>query len=324
MPVTAIESDPENLTMSVVADFPVPLTRLWDAYSDPRQLESFWGPPTYPATFVRHDFAPGGRSEYVMTGPEGDAHRGYWEWVSVDPLQSFEVRDGFSNADGANNDGMPSMHMLFTFASTDAGSRVTTVTTFNSLEEMEQLVKMGMEEGTREAMGQMDAVLADLATFASSQPTAAQVLNDTQVRVSRVIRGSQEQVWQAFHEPELLQRWLLGPDGWSMPVCEVALGVGDHFKYEWRNDETGDGFGMTGELLESIAPTREVFTEQMVGEPYPPTMNELTLTPLDDGTLVTYIITYASTEARDATLASGMVGGMETSFERMEESVIGR
>ena len=76
MPITSVTKDPENLTMTVVADFSVPLRRLWDAYVDPRQLEKFWGPPQSPATFTRHDAFPGGVSTYAMTGPDGvDARR---------------------------------------------------------------------------------------------------------------------------------------------------------------------------------------------------------------------------------------------------------
>ena len=90
------------------------------------------------------------------------------------------------------------------------------------MEDLDQLIAMGMEQGMREAMGQMDAVLADLATFAAGRAVEAQILSDTQVRVSRVIRGTVEQVWRAHHEAALMQRWLLGPDGWTMPVCEVA------------------------------------------------------------------------------------------------------
>src|SRR4051794_15748451 len=83
MPITSVTKDPENLTMTVVADFPVPLRRLWDAYVDPRQLEKFWGPPQFPAIFTRHDAFPGGVSTYVMTGPDGSTHGGYWEWSEV-------------------------------------------------------------------------------------------------------------------------------------------------------------------------------------------------------------------------------------------------
>jgi len=72
MPITSVEKDLDRLTITIVADFAAPLARVWDAYADPRQIERFWGPPCYPATFLRHDAAPGGRSIYKMTGPTGD------------------------------------------------------------------------------------------------------------------------------------------------------------------------------------------------------------------------------------------------------------
>lgn len=226
MPITSIDKDAEALTLTVVADFPVPLRRLWDAYADPRQLEKFWGPPGWPATFTRHDMAAGGRSEYYMTGPDGEKGGGYWEFVEVDAPHRFVVDDGFANPDGTANTDMPSMRVEFAFSETDGGSRLTTTTWFRSADELEQLLGMGMEGGLTAAMGQIDAVVADLASFASGRGTEAQLLDDTRVRVGRVIRGTAEQVWRAHHDPALLQRWLLGPDGWTMPVCEVATRVG--------------------------------------------------------------------------------------------------
>jgi uncharacterized protein YndB with AHSA1/START domain len=71
VPITSVTKDAAKLTLTVVAEFPVSQQRLWDAYADPRQLERFWGPPDFPATFTRHDMKVGGRSEYFMTGPEG-------------------------------------------------------------------------------------------------------------------------------------------------------------------------------------------------------------------------------------------------------------
>jgi uncharacterized protein YndB with AHSA1/START domain len=323
MPVTSVTKDTEALTMTVVADFPVPLKRLWNAYADPRQIERFWGPPTYPATFTRHDMFPGGRSLYCMTGPENDVSCGYWEFLSVTPLESFEVLDGFALPSGMPNLDMPSMRIIFTFAETANGSRVTTTTYFNSFDELQKLIEMGMEEGMQAAMGQMDAVLADLATFASGAATEAQILNDTQVRVSRVIRGTVEQVWQAHHDADLLRRWLLGPDGWTMPVCEVATAVGDTYRYEWATVDGTERFGFTGDLLESSPPNRAVTSERMIGMDGPGNTNEMTLTPVDGGTLLSIVITYPSAEVRDIILATGMVGGMETSYARLEAEVLG-
>src|SRR3954470_2507635 len=186
MPITSVIRDTEDLTLTVVADFSAPVQRLWEAYVDPRQLERFWGPPTYPATFTRHDAALGGRSAYTITGPEGDSHGGYWEWLSVDPQKGFEVRDGFATPEGEPNNELPSMRMRFVFEETDDGSRVTTTSHFDSLAALEKMLEMGVEEGLREAMGQMDAVLADLTSFAAGDATTTQILSDTQVRISRV------------------------------------------------------------------------------------------------------------------------------------------
>ncbi len=164
MPIVEIRKDPQTLTLTVVAQFAAPVTRVWAAYADPRQLERFWGPPTWPAKFERHDFAVGGRSEYYMTGPNGERAGGYFEFLSVDEPHSFEVLDGFLGPDGKPAEGMPTMTIRFTFEPHDGGTRTTTVATFPSVEAMEQLSQMGMEEGMRAAMGQIDAVLADSAS----------------------------------------------------------------------------------------------------------------------------------------------------------------
>jgi len=322
MPVIDVIQDPEALSLTIIAEFAAPVRRVWDAYLDPRQLERFWGPPTYPATFTRHDGFPGGRSAYYMTGPEGDQHGGYWDWVTVREGQSFEVADGFADLEGTPDPSMPPGRMEVRFEAIPAGTRVTVTNRFESLEALEQQLAMGMLEGMREAMGQIDETLADLRAFAADRATEAQLLSDTRVRVARVIRGSVEDLWRAHHDAELMRRWLLGPDGWEMPVCEIATEVGETYRYEWARPDGSDRFGFTGELLESAAPHRAVTTEAMIGMDGPGTVNEMTLTPVAGGTLLSTVITYPSRELRDQILATGMVGGMETSYTRLE-SVLG-
>jgi uncharacterized protein YndB with AHSA1/START domain len=156
MPLTSVTKDPAQLTLTVVADFPVAQQRLWDAYADPRQLERFWGPPAWPATFTRHDFKVGGRAEYFMTGPNGEKWSGSWKFTAVNPISSFEAYDGEDNADDPNGPAS----MTFTFAPTPSGSRMTCVTRFLSIEAMEQSAAP-MEQGLRAAMPQLDAVLAE-------------------------------------------------------------------------------------------------------------------------------------------------------------------
>ncbi len=156
VPLTSITKDPQNLTLTVVGDYPVPQQRLWDAFADPRQLERFWGPPAFPATFTRHDFKVGGRAEYYLTLPEGNKWSGAWKFTAVDPIDSFEAHDGEENADDPN---MPAS-MKFAFETTGTGSRLTIVTRFSSVEAMEQTIP-GMEEGLRAAMPQLDALMAE-------------------------------------------------------------------------------------------------------------------------------------------------------------------
>lgn len=328
MPITAVTTDVEALTLTVIADFTVPVRRLWDAYADPRQIEKFWGPPEYPAEFLRHDFAPGGRSSFVMTGPGGDRSCGYWEWLAVEEPHRFEVLDGFANDDGTPNTEMPNMRMVLEFAETALGSRLTTTTYFNSLKELEQLKGIGMEEGLRAAMGQIDAVVEDLASFADGRATEVQLLGETRARVSRVIRGTPDEIWRAHTEPDLLRRWQLGPDGWSMPVCEFDAEPGQALRTEWQEDSTGNRFGFAGVVVEAARPRRLVTTERLIspddpdGKTSPETLNEMTLTPTTGGTLLAYVITYSDSDTREAVLATGMADGMESSYVRLENEVL--
>ena len=322
MPITSVESDAKAMTLTVIADYPVPVERLWDAYADPRQIEKFWGPEQWPAQFTRHDMAVGGESHYAMTGPDGTKSRGWFHFLKVEPFKLIEVEDGFSHEDGRRNEEMPTMRMVFNFEKTKEGSRFRSVTYFPSVETMEQLVKMGMMEGMRSAMGQIDAVLADLASFAASRPTESEILSDTEVRISRIIRGSVGDVWRAHNDADLMKRWMLGPPGWTMPVCNVAKNVGDSYRYEWAAEDGSQRFGFEGELLESIPPNKAVTTERMIGMEGPGTTNVLTLTPVDGGTLMTLVVTYPSAEVRDMVLGTGMVGGMEQSYARLESEVL--
>ncbi len=323
MPITEVVSNAQTLTLTVVAEYPVPVERLWDAYADPRQLERFWGPVEWPATFTRHDMAVGGESHYYMTGPDGTKAGGYFRFTAVEPHRRIELVDGFTASDGTPNPDMPTMTMTFTFEPTSAGSRFRNVTQFPSVDAMEKVVAMGMEEGMRSAMSQIDAVVADLKSFAADHATEAQLLDDTTARVSRIIRGTVEQVWRAHREPALMQRWLLGPDGWTMPVCNVATKVGDHYRYEWeKTDGTQPRFGFEGTLLESSAPYRAVTSERMMDTPGPEVRNELTLVSVEGGTLLTIVMTYPNKEMRDMILGTGMVGGMEQSYVRLEREVL--
>lgn len=159
--ITDIEKDLDALTMSVTAEFDATPERVWQLWSDPRQLERWWGPPSYPATVLEHDLSENGRVNYLMTGPEGDTHRGWWRILSVDPPKALEFEDGFADDAGEPQPHMPTTIMRLDIDEIGAGrTRVVIVSRFPSREALDQLIGMGMEEGLREAMGQMDAIVA--------------------------------------------------------------------------------------------------------------------------------------------------------------------
>jgi uncharacterized protein YndB with AHSA1/START domain len=160
MTLIDITKDTEALTITVRTRFAAPVDRVWQLWADPRQLERWWGPPTYPATFHRLDLRPGGSARYSMTGPEGDQHHGWWQVITVDAPHHFEVIDGFGDDTGTPiTDGLTT-EMHVTLSEVDGGTDMTMHSTFPSLEVMEQMVDMGMEEGLKEALGQIDALLA--------------------------------------------------------------------------------------------------------------------------------------------------------------------
>lgn len=161
MTVTRVDKDFDNLTLTLVADFAAPVDRVWQLWADPRRLERWWGPPTWPATFVDHDLAPGGSVTYYMTGPDGEKARGWWQITSVTPPTSLEFVDGFADDAGQPAADMPTTTVRMQLAEHDGGTRMELSSAFDSREQMDQLVAMGMVEGLQGAIGQMDALLAE-------------------------------------------------------------------------------------------------------------------------------------------------------------------
>ncbi|MGO4490178.1 SRPBCC family protein [Microbacterium sp. 2RAF4] len=323
MPVTDVITDADNLTMTVVADFAAPIERVWSAYSDPRQLERFWGPPGWPATFTAWDHTVGGRAQYSMNGPRGEKSSGSWEFISIDAPNAFEVIDSFVDENGTPLDGFPAQRMAFAFESTADGTRMTTTSHFDSVDALEQVVEMGQVEGIKMAMAQLDAVLQDLRDYAQGKGTRLELLDDTHVRITRLVDGPRELVWRAHFEPELIRKWMLGPDGWEMTECVAATEVGQSYRNAWApvGDTEGQPFGFEGEALLIDAPRRAVTTERMQGMPTE-TLNDLNLYEEDGATLVTLLIEYPDKETRDMILATGMVDGMESSFARLERELL--
>lgn len=326
MPVTDVITDEKNLTLTVIADFAHPVSRVWNAYTDPRQLERFWGPPTRWSHSVKVAGKVGGRALYHMNGPAGEKSYARWDFVSIEPERSFTVDDCFADESGEPAPGMPVMRMRFAFEATDQGTRMTTTSDFSSLEALQTVLEMGVVEGTRLAMGQIDAVLAGLREWFAGKGTRMEVLTDTMVRITRVIEAPRTVVWRAQTDPALIPQWMLGPDGWSMTTFDAPAEAGGTYRFAWAPDPgvEGEPFGFDGEVLLLEEPFRAVTTERMTGMDGPTTTNDLTLTEEDGLTLLTTVITYPDVATRDMILGTGVVEGMEMSYARLEEVLLTR
>lgn len=160
MSVTDVQQDLDALTLSLTAEFAAPVDRVWQMWADPRLLEQWWGPPGYPATFVEHELAAGGRMHYFMTSPEGDKYHGCWRILAVDPPHTIEIEDAFADDTGQPNPELPVGLMRLTLSPTGDGTRMTIVSTHPTREAMEMVIEMGQEEGMTQAVNQIDGLLA--------------------------------------------------------------------------------------------------------------------------------------------------------------------
>jgi len=142
--------------------------------------------------------------------------------------------------------------------------------------------------------------------------------SDLEVAIIRSFDAPRELVWAAMTNPDLVRRWLLGPPGWTMPVCEIDLRVGGAYRYVWRNDEGGE-MGMGG-VYQEIAPPERIVDVQRFDEDWTggETTVTVTLSERDGRTTMTTTVLYPSTEAREAALATGMTGGMEAGYARLD------
>jgi uncharacterized protein YndB with AHSA1/START domain len=159
MSITSVHKDYDNLTFTLIADFDAPIDRVWELWSDRRKLERWWGPPSHPATFQKHDLTPGGELIFFMTGPDGDTTWGMCQVTVVDPPTSLEFIDAFADSNGRPIPDMPSSKIKVQLIEREGGTRMKMHSTFESRDDMERWVSIGTVEGLQEAVGQMDAVL---------------------------------------------------------------------------------------------------------------------------------------------------------------------
>ncbi len=152
---------------------------------------------------------------------------------------------------------------------------------------------------------------------ATKYPTTLTTPSDREIAVTRVFEAPRRLVFDAWTRPEHVPNWMLGPDGWTMPVCEIDLRPGGAWRFVWRRAD-GSEMEMRGEYREVAPPERLVSTESWGGD-WPETLNTLLLVEEDGRTTVKQTMLYPSREARDAALGTGMKEGVAQSYGRLDE-----
>jgi uncharacterized protein YndB with AHSA1/START domain len=152
--------------------------------------------------------------------------------------------------------------------------------------------------------------------------------SDHEVKVTREFYAPRDLVYRAYTEPHLVQRWLLGPPGWTMPVCEMDVRVGGRYRWRWRSNEDGSEFGFHGEFLEVSPPSRIVNTEfydpgDVGGDMGEGSLITVTFTERDGVTTMSSVMDFKTKAARDAAMSTGMTDGMEQSYQRLDQVLAG-
>lgn len=158
MPVTAVEKDIDTLTMTITAEFDADAEQLWELWSDPRQLERWWSPPSHSSTFAEHELTVGARTVYFMTGPDGEKHPGRWRIEEAEPPHRLRIKDDVVDDEGNPDDGGPTA-MTVTIAEADGTATMSIQTHFANRNSMEQTIEMGFEQGMTETLNQVDPLL---------------------------------------------------------------------------------------------------------------------------------------------------------------------
>jgi uncharacterized protein YndB with AHSA1/START domain len=153
--------------------------------------------------------------------------------------------------------------------------------------------------------------------------------SDREVQVTRSFKAPRALVYRAYTEPALVQRWLLGPPGWTMPVCEMDVRPGGRFRWRWRSDDGRNEFGFAGTYRDVQPPSRIVHTEAYdpgtIGGQYPGEEALITVTFEEERgvTTMTTLMDFKSKDARDAAVSTGMTGGMEQSYQLLDGLLAG-
>lgn len=314
-PPPATSAAPASADREIVATrvFDAPRALVFKAWTDPAHIGQWWGPRGFTTTTYAMDAKPGGVWRFCMHGPDGVDYENRFTFLEiVEPGRIVYKHGGGKESDPDHFQG------TVTFEDQGGKTRLTMRMLFPTAAARDAAVeKYGAVEGLDQTLDRLGEYAANLA--GQGRPGLTVTLptdTDREIVVTRGFDAPRRLVFEAWTSPEHLPRWLLGPGGWTMPVCEVDLRPGGAWHFVWRGPE-GAEMAMRGVYREIVPPDRIVSADSWGGD-WPETLNTLTLDEEGGKTTVTQRVLYPSKEARDAALGTGMTGGMSESFHRLD------
>lgn len=300
--------------------FNAPRELVFKVWTEPKHIEQWWGPKGFKTRVTQMDFRPGGQWRYVMIGPDGTEYPSKGVFREIVPPERIVASDEFDEGIEKVLDADLPQGMVSTviFEDLDGKTRLTIEIVHETVSDRRKHEEMGVVAGWNSSLDCLDEHLATLLENNRNSLTLT-LPSEREIVVTRVFNAPRRLVFEAWTKPEHVKRWFSAYGNMEMPVCEIDLRVGGHWRYVLRDPGNGNEYGFSGEYREIVPPERLVATERYEPVPGSDHLNTLTLTEQDGKTTLHVRILYESVEHRDGHLQSGMETGMRVTLDRLEE-----
>lgn len=313
----------------ITRTFDAPRELVFKAWTDAERLARWWGPKEFTWVSGKVDLRPGGMFHYCMRSPNGQEMWGKFVYREVAKPERIVFVNSFSDEKGGTvrapfNANWP-LEILNTLTLTENEGR-TKLTLRGYPTGATEAERKTFEEAFKSMEQGFGGTFDQLAGYLRKTSEEARVPRKTSfiaeagkptIVMKRVFDAPRKLVFEAWTNPEHVSRWMLGPSGWTMPVCEIDLRPGGAWHFVWQHSK-GEKMEMRGVYREIVPPERLVATESWGGD-WPETVNTLTLAEEDGKTTITQTMLFPSVEARDRAAKSGMEEGVEPSFNRLAD-----
>lgn len=312
-----VQSDREIIITRI---FNAPRELVFKAWTEPEHITQWWGPKGFTTRVEELDLRPGGRSRYVMVGPDGTEYPAEGVFREVVPPERIVTTDEFGEDYEKMTDIDLPQGIVLTALFEEIDDKTTKLTlqiSHPTAEDRRKHEEMGVVAGWNSSFDCLDEFLAQQQNgFSVTLPS------DREILITRVFHAPPQLVFEAWTQPEHVKRWFGGCSSMTMTLCEIDLRVGGQWRYVLHDSANEMEHVFSGEYREIASPDRLVSTERYEPVPGSDHLNTLTLTEQNGKTTLQILIQHQSQEQRDGHLQSGMEAGLRETLNRLEELLV--